>query len=230
MNESKTFFDESILDNQIYYDIHEDEITCRPDDMDKFCINWWDIQYIEDCSDNRVDISSNNQKDISIRYTTNDFTGFLKTICLKLAKVRKESFYSQKFTLTWKYLLHFGFVISILVLLLLGSLAGGKYLFFMFLILFIPVGIFVQRQPISLTIDNHGLIVRTLFTKNNFYYSEIQDMDFEINSNDYGSTLFILIKLKNKKTITVKKFQDMILFFIMLQIKLNENLNQSPQS
>jgi hypothetical protein len=32
----------------------------------------------------------------------------------------------------------------------------GKALFFMLLILFVPVGIFIHRQPISLTLDNGG--------------------------------------------------------------------------
>ncbi|MGD8891014.1 MAG: hypothetical protein PVF53_21535, partial [Desulfobacterales bacterium] len=189
-------------------------------------LSWRDIRYIDDRSGHRVDIFSNKQKEIPVRYATNEFSVLLKTICLKLSEIRKESFYSHKFTLTLKYLLHLSFVISVLVLSLISSLLVGKVLFLMLLALFIPVGIFIQRQPISLTLENHSLTVRNLLTKRAINYNEIQNINFEVKSNDYGSTLCILIDLKNRKKMTIKKIENIILFFILLQIKLNENIKK----
>ena len=223
MNESKKFFFESLPDPTVYYDVHENGLIFRPDSDQEMCVSWRDIQYIEDRPGVRVDIFSNKQREIPVRYATHEFSVLLKTICLKLADVRKERFYSHQFTLTLKYFLHLSFVISVLVLSLIGSLAADKTLFLILLTLFFPLGIFIHRQPISLTLDHHCVTVRNIFTKRAIAYDEIQDIDFEVKSNDYEITLCILINLKNGKRMIVKKFENIILFFIMLQIKLNEN-------
>jgi len=224
MNESKTFFYESFRNRKIYYDVHENGLICRTDSDEKFSLSWRDIQYIEDRSGDRVEIFLNKQKEVPVRYATNEFSVLLKTICLKLSEIRKESFYSYKFTLTLKYLLHLSFVISVLVLSLISSLLAGKALFFMLLALFVPLGIFIQRQPISLIIGNHSLAVRSLLMKRAINYNEIQNIDFEVKSNDYGSTLCILINLENRKKMTIKNIENIVLFFIMLQMKLNESI------
>jgi hypothetical protein len=116
----------------------------------------------------------------------------------------------------------------VLVLFFISSLFFvGKAGFFMLVTIIVPIGIFIQRQPISLTLDNHRITVRTLFVKSTIKYNLIQNIDFEVKSNDYGSTLCISIHLKNRKKMTIKKIEDIILFFIMLQIKLNENINNN---
>jgi hypothetical protein len=227
MNESKTFCDESFMNRKIYYDVDENGLTYRPDSDQKISLRWRDIQYIEDHSGDRVDIFFNGQKDFPVRYATHEFSALLKTICLKLSEIRKESFYSHKFTLTLKYLLHLSFVISVLVLCLIISLLAGKALFFIFLTLLVPAVIFIQRQPIALTLHKQSLTVHNLFHKRLINYDEIQNIDFEVKSNDYGSTLCILINLKNGKKWTIKKIKNIILFFIMLQIKLNENIKNN---
>lgn len=212
------------MDRAIYYDVHEDGLIYRPDNDEKFSFSWRDIQYIEDHSGGRVDIVLNEQKEVPVRYATHDFSVLLKTICLKLSGIHKESFHSYKFKLTLKDSLHLSAVILVLLLSFICSFLASKVLFILLLTLFVPVGIFVQRQPISLTIDNHTLTVRDLFITRAISYNEIQNIDFEVNSNDYGSTLCILINLRNRKRMTIKKIENIILFFIMLQIKLNENI------
>ncbi|MFC1829334.1 hypothetical protein ACFL0O_06970 [Thermodesulfobacteriota bacterium] len=223
MNESKTIFYESFRNRKIYYDVHENGLIYRPDSDEKLSLNWRDIQYLEDRSGNRIDIFLNNQKEVPVRYATNEFSVLLKTICLKLADIRNESFCSQKFTLTLIYLLHLSFVISVIVLSLIGSFLVDNILFFILLALFVPFGIIILRQPISLTLEDHSLTVRNLFKERTINYNEIQNIDFEVRSNQYGSTLCILINLKNRTEMTIKRFKNIILFFIMLQIKLNEN-------
>lgn len=227
MTESKTYYCESLKGGKIYYDVHENGLVYRPDSDEKISLSWRDIQYVEDRSGYRVDIFLNIQKEISVRYTTNEFSVLLKTICLKLSEIRKESFHSYKFTLTLKYLLHLGFVISVLVLSLIASLFIDKVLFIILLILVVPVGIFIHRQPISLTLDDHSLTVHNLVIKRAIIYNEIQNIDFEVKSNDYENILCILINLKNGKKLTIKKFENIILFFIMLQIKLNEDIEDN---
>ena len=222
MNEYKTFCYESLRSGKICYDIHEHGLNYRPDYGDKLSLSWRDIQYIEDCPGDRVDIFLKKQIGVPIRYETREFPVLLKNICLKLSEIRKESFCSQKFDLTSKYSLHLNFVISVLVLSLLGSLWAGYALFFMLLILFAPIGIFILRQPFSLTVDSHSFSVRNLLIERSINYSEIENIDFDVKSNDYGSTLCILIELKSRNKMTIKKFENIILFFIMLQIKLNE--------
>ena len=120
----------------------------------------------------------------------------------------------------FRYLLHLSFVISVLVLFLLCSLFVGKALFFVLLTLCIPVGMFIRRQPFSLTLDNHGLTVRYIFNEREINYNEIQNIDFEVKRNDYESTLCILINLGERKKMIIKKIENITLFFIMLQIKL----------
>ena len=134
-----------------------------------------------------------------------EFSVLLKTICLKLSEIRKESFCSHKFTLTLKYLLHLSFVIFVLVLCIFGSLIAGYALFLIGLTLFVQAGVFIQRQPFALTLDNGSLTVHHLLGKRAIPYDEIHDIDFAVKSNDYGSTLCILINLKNQKNITIKK-------------------------
>jgi len=106
MIESKTFFYESLKSRNIYYDLHENGLNYRPEGDEKISLSWWDIQYIEDRSGHRVDIFSDNQKEVPVRYATHDFSVLLKTICLKLSEIRKENFHSYKFKLTFNYFLN----------------------------------------------------------------------------------------------------------------------------
>lgn len=227
MNESKIFLFESFNNHKFFYEVHDDGLIYRPDSNKNLRLRWHDIQYIEDCSGDRVDLFLNNKKEIPIRYVTNEFPVLLKTICLKLSEIRKESFYPYKFTITLKYWLHFYFVVSALVLSLVGSFFVGNALFLLLLTLFLPLGIFIQRLPISLTLGGHSLTVRNLLFKRTFNYDEIKNVDFEVESNDYGSTLCVLINLKNRKKLTIKKIENIILFFIMLQVKLNEDVKNT---
>ena len=227
MNESKTFLDESFMNRKIYYDIDENGIIYRPEIGEKLSLSWEDIQYIEDRSGDRVDIFLNEHEVVPVRYATNEFTVLLKTICVKLSEVRIESFYSHKFSLTLKYYLHLNFVVTVLVLCLFGSLLAGVALLIMCLTLFIPAAIFIQRQPVAVTLDNRSLTVHNFIGKRAIDYDEIHNIDFEVKSNDYGSTLCILINLKNQKNMTFKKIENIVLFFIMLQIKLNGNVEHT---
>ena len=225
MNETQTFYCESGMNRKIYYDVHENGLIYRPDGDEKLSIRWRDIQYIEDRSANRVDIFLNEQKAVPVHYATNEFPVLLKTICLKLADIHNEKFDSLNFTITLIYLLHLSFVTSVIVLSVIGSLLVDKTLFFILSTLFVPFGIFILRQQISLTLNNHGFTVRNLLTNRAVDYNKIRNIDFEAKSNEYGGTLCILINLKNRKKMTIKKIENIILFFIRLQIKLDENTN-----
>lgn len=224
MSEPITFFSESFQNRKTYYDVHENGMFYRPDNDEKFRFIWSDIEYIDDIPGERIDIILNNLKNVPVKYTTNEFPVFLKTICLRLSDIRKNNFRFQKFPLTSKYLFHLSIVVSVLVLSLIISFPVSKTSFFLLLTLSIPLGIFFQRLPISLTLDNHGLTFHHLHKKTAINYDEILDIDFEVLKNDYGSTLGILIKLKDRKDIKIKKLEDIIIFFIMLQIKLNEHI------
>ncbi|MGI9535574.1 MAG: hypothetical protein ACR2PB_00785 [Desulfocapsaceae bacterium] len=224
MSEPITFFSESLSNRTSYYDVYENEICYRPDSGGETFFNWSDIKYIDDQSRSRIKIVLDDQREIPVRYTTNDFPAFLKTICLRLADIRKENFRSQTFHLTSKYLIKLRIVVALLVLSLIVSFPISKVLFLVLLTLSIPLAIFFQNQPISLTLDNTRLIFRYLHKKTSINFHEILDVDFEVLINDYGSTLSILIKLKDRKDITIKNLEDIIIFFIMLQIKLNENI------
>ena len=223
MNDAKTFLDESLSDRKICYDVQENGLIFRPNSDEECRLSWEDIQYIKDVSGDRVEIFLYEQKEIPVRYSTNEFSALLKTICIKLSEIHKDSFSSHKFTLTLNYFLHLSFVVSVLVLSLIGSLFVSKALFLMLLTLCVPLAIFIYRQPISLTLDNHRFGVRTLFMNKAINYSEIQNVEFEVKSNDYGSTLCIVIDLKNTKKMVIRKIENIILFFIMLQMKLSEN-------
>ena len=225
MSEPITFFSESFQNRTTYYDVHENGMFYRPGSDEEFGFIWRDIKYIDDRSGDRVDIILYNLKEVPVRYTTNEFPVFLKTICLRLSDIRKEDFRCQNFPLTSKYLFHLSIAVSVLVLALIVSFPVSKALFFLLLTLTIPLGIFFQRQPISLTLDNHRLTFHHLRKKIAVNYDEIEDINFEVLNNDYGSALGISITMKDRKDITIKKLEDIIIFFIMLQIKLNEKIN-----
>ena len=225
MSEPITFFSESFQNRTSYYDVHENGMFYRPDSGEEIGFIWRDIKYIDDRSGDRVDIILYNLKEVPVKYTTNEFPVFLKTICLRLSDIRKEDFRYQNFPLTSKYLFHLSIAVSVLVLSLIISFPVSKPLFFLLLTLSIPLGIFFQRQPISLTLDNHRLTFHHLHKKSAINYHEILNIDFEILNNDYGSALGISITMKDRKDITIKKLEDIIIFFIMLRIKLNEKIN-----
>lgn len=224
MSEPITFFSESFRNRTSYYDVHENGMFYRPDSGEEISFIWRDIKYIDDRSGDRVDIILYNLKEVPVKYTTNEFPVFLKTICLRLSDIRQEDFRCQNFPLTSKYLFHLSIAVSVLMLSLIISFPVSKALFFLLLTLTIPLGIFFQRQPISLTLDNHRLTFHHLNKKIAVNYHEILSINFFILNNDYGSTLGILINMKNRKNITIKKLEDIIIFFIMLQIKLNEKI------
>jgi len=224
MSEPITFFSESFQNRTTYYDVHENGMCYRPDSGDEIRFGWSDIKYIDDQPGSRIKIVLTDQREVPVRYTTNEFPVFLKTICLRLSDVRKENFRFQKFPLTSKYLFHLSIAVSVLVLSLLISFPVSKVLFLVLLTLSIPLGIFFQRQPISLTLDNECLIFRYLHKETPVNYHEILNSDFKVLINDYGNTLSVVINLKDRKDITIKKIEDIVIFFIMLQIKLNENI------
>lgn len=224
MSEPVTFYSESFQNRTTYYDVDKNGMLYRPDGGEEIRFIWSDIEYIDDHSRVRINIVLTNQKEVPVKYTTNEFPAFLKTICLRLSDIRKDNFRPQNFQLTAKYLFHLRLVVSLLVLSLFISFPVSKLLFFVLLTLCIPLGIFFQRQPISLTLDDTCVTFHYLHKKTPFDYKEIINSDFEVLHNDYGSTLGILLTLRDRKDITIKKLEDIIIFFIMLQIKLNENI------
>jgi hypothetical protein len=225
MSEPITFFCETFSGYTTYYDVHENGMVSRSDrDDEKTSFVWSNVRYIEDRSGGWIYIVLNNQKEIPVKYTTNEFPVFLKTICVRLSEIRKEDFRDQSFRLTAKYLFQLRLVVSVLVLALIVSLPLSYALFILLLTLSIPLGIFFQRQPISLTLDDQCLTVHYLHKKTAVDYHDILNADFKVMENDYGSTLGIVINLKDRKDITIRKLEDIIIFFIMLQIKLNENI------
>lgn len=224
MSQPITFFSESFKDGTTYYDVHENGMVCRSDSAEKTSFVWSHVESIEDRSHGWIFIVLNNLKEVPVKYTTNDFPVFLKTICLRLSDIRKEDFRYQNFRLTTKYLFQLRIVVSILVLALIVSLPVSIVLFFVLLTLCIPLGVFFRNQPISVTLDNQSLTLHYLYKKTEIDYREILNTDFEVLDNDYGSTLGIVINLKDRKDITLRKLEDIIIFFIMLQIKLNENI------
>lgn len=223
MSESITFHCESFTNHNTYYDIHENGLIYRPDSDETIALVWKDIQYIEDVPGKRVVIFLYDTKEVPINYATKDFPLLLKTICLRLSEIRKDDFRSQKFTLDLKYLFQLRIAVCLLVLALIISPMVSNVLFFTLLTLCIPLGIFFQRTPYSLTVDSHSLTFHHLFKETVINYNDILNMDFEVITNDYGPTLCIVISLKNKKKITIKKIEDIMIFFTMVQIKLNEN-------
>ncbi len=225
MSEPITFFSESFRGGTTYYDVHENGMVYRPDNDDgKTSFVWGNVSSIEDRSRGWIFIVLNDQKEIPIRYTTNDFEVLLKTVCLGLSDNRKEDFRTQDFRLTPQYLYQLRLVVFLLVLAIIVSFPLSTVLSLLLLALFVPLGIFFQRQPVSLTLDERCLTLHYLHKQTAIDYHEIVDADFEVVNNDYGSTLTIRIKLKGRKAITIKKLEDIIIFFIMLQIKLNENI------
>ena len=225
MSEPITFSSESFRGYTTYYDVHENGMVCRSDrDDEKTRFVWGNVQYIDDRARGWIYIVLNNLKEIPVKYTTNEFPVFLKTVCLRLADIRREDFQEQNFRLTPSYLLQLRIVVSILVLALIISLPLSTVLFFLLLSLSIPLAIFFQRQPISLTLDDQCLTVHYLYKQTVLDYPDILNADFVVTENDYGSTLGIVLTLKNRKDITIKKLEDIIVFFIMLQIKLNEHI------
>jgi len=227
MNESTTFHCESFHNHNTYYDINENGLIYRPDSDETFGLVWKDIQYIEDLSGKRVVIFLYNTKEVPINYSTKDFSALLKTICLRLSEIRKDSFRSQKFTLDLKYLFQLRIAVCLLLLSLIISLMVSMVLFFTFLTLCILLGLFSQRNPFSLTVGNHSLTFHHIFKETDINFTEILNMDFEVITNDYGRTLCIVLDINNKKKITIKNFEDIIFFFTLVQIKLNEN-NKIP--
>ena len=224
MSEPITFFSESFQNRTTYYDVYENGMRYRPDSGDEIRFGWSDIKYIDDQPGSRIKIVLNDQREVPVRYTINEFPVFLKTICLRLSDVRKENFRFQKFPLTSKYLFHLSIAVSVLVLSLLISFPVSKILFLVLLTLSIPLGIFFQRQPISLTLDNECLIFRYVHKEKSVNYHDILNSDFKVLTNDYGNTISVVINLKDRRDITIKKIEDIVIFFIMLQIKLNENI------
>lgn len=225
MSEPITFYCESFRGDTTYYDVHENGMVCRSNRGDeKTRFVWSSVEYIEDRARGWIYIVLNNLKEIPIKYTTNEFPLLLKTVCVRLSDIRKDDFQSQNFRLTTTYLLQLRVVVSILVLALIISLPLSSVLFFLLLSLSIPLAIFFQRQPISLTLDDQHLTVHYLHKKTEIDYDDILNADFEVTENDYGSTLGVVLTLKNRKDITLRKLEDIIVFFIMLQIKLDENI------
>ena len=222
MNESKTFICESNRSNLVYYDVDARGITYRPErGQPPISVMWPDIEYIENRSDSRIVIYLHDSTEVPIHYTTNDFPEFLKIICEKLSEVRKDDFHPRKFTLEVNYLYRLRIAVCLFALALLVSLLVSRVLFFTLLTLCIPLAIFFQRHPFSLTMDNDSLTFHYLFKETTVNYDEITNMHFEVATNDYGKTLCIVFALKYRKRITIRKFDDIIIFFTLVQMRLN---------
>jgi len=225
MSEPITFFSESFKGGTTYYDVHENGMVYRSDSKEEATsFLWSDVKYIEDRTRGWIVIVLENLEEIPIKYTTKDFPVLLKTLCLRLSDNRKDDFRDQTFRLTSKYLFQLRIVVVMLVLAVIVSIPLSTVLSLSLLSLSIPLGVFFQRQPVSLTLDSRCLTLNYLHKQTALNYHEIVDADFEVLTDDYGSTLTIRITLKGRKDLTIRKLEDIIVFFVMLQIKLNENM------
>jgi len=222
MSEPITFTSEGFQNRRAYYDVHEDGMSYRPDDGEAISFTWSEIKHIDDHRGGRIEILLEDLQEIPIRYSTRDFLVLLKIICLRLSDIRRENFRFQKFSLTSQYLSRLSLAVSLLVLALIVSLPISKIIFFILLTLSIPLVIFFQRQPVSLELERKGLTFRYLHKEVTVDYHEILNIDFVVLKNDYESTLGVVISMKNRKDMTIKKLEDIIIFFIMLHIKINE--------
>jgi len=227
MSTLTTFHCESFPNHNSYYDINENGLIYRPERGETIRLAWQDIQYIEDHPGKRVVIYAYNATEVPITYSTTDFPVLLKMICSGLSEIKKDSFRSQKFTLDLKYLFQLRIVVCLLMLSLIISPLLSMVLFFTFLALCVPLVIFYQRQPFALTVDSNKLAFHYIFKQTAIDYNEILDMSFDVITNDYGKTLYIVFHLKNNKMITIKKFEDIIILLTLVQIKLHDN-NRRP--
>ncbi len=221
MNEPRTFICESNRNNLVYYDIDDRGITCRSERGQPVKVLWSDIEYIEDRTDSRIVIYLHDSTEVPIHYTTSDFPECLKIICQKLSEVRKGDFHSRKFTLEVHYLYRLRIAVCLYALSLIVSLLVSRVLFFTLLTLSIPLALFFQRHPFSLTVADDSLTFQYLFKETTVRYDEIANMEFEVATNDYGKTLCIVFAVKNRKRVTIRKFEDLIIFFTLVQMRLN---------
>ena len=228
MNEPRTFICESNRNHLVYYDVDDRGITYRPERGEHINVLWPDIEYIEDRSDSRIVIYLRDSTQVPIHYTTNDFPECLKIICQKLSEARKDEFHPRKFTLEVHYLYRLRIAVCLFALSLIVSLLVSRVLFLTLLTLSIPLAIFFQRHPFSLTVDDDSLTFHYLVKETALSYAEIANMEFEVATNDYGKTLCIIFAVKNRKRITIKKFEDLIIFFTLVQMRLNALHSSAP--
>jgi hypothetical protein len=223
MKTTNTFSYESFNNRMEYFDAHETGLTYRPYQSPAINVKWEEIKYLEHISGERVDIYFNNESPIPIRYETKEFSHLLEMICFKIAGIQKEKFARQKFSATTLFILHISFVLTFCGICLLAGFTTNWVSSFIFAVIFVPLGYFLLRQTISITLYDQYFMERSFISRRAVNYKEIEKVGLDLRTNEYGSNLYIVLSMQLKNNIVIKKLNNIFLLFILLKIKLNEN-------
>lgn len=217
MNTNQTFCFEAQNNQKYYYDINDDGLTYRSSDTEEISINWEDIDFLKDSPYKRVDVHFQNMEyPIPIYYDTGRFETLLKAMCDKLADIHSRNLPSREFKASLGYFIHIIVAISFSSLIIIFGIENNSKLLLAASILFLFLAIHLMRRPLSISFSDENFIIRNLFFKKIFRYSDIKGLDFSLTGHEYSTYLVINIHLKNGKKLKIQRFNDITLCYIYL--------------
>lgn len=229
MNITQTFSFKAQNSKKYYYDISNEGLVYRPPDDEETTIKWEDIDYLQDSPYRRVDVHFQNDEDpIPIYYDTGRFVILLRTICDKLAAVHSELLPGHEFTASMGYFFHIIATISFSALIIIFGIENDSKLLLMVSVLFLILAIHLMKRPLRISFSEENFIIKDLFFKKTFGYSDISDLDFSLTGHEYSTYLVINIHLKNGKKLKIQRLKDITLCYIYLTSKYKSSLTHRP--
>lgn len=203
------------------YKLDATGLTYHPPGGAEVVLPWGDIQYIEECPGQKVDIvTANPDQVVPLFYATQDFKDLLDRLCTGLSVMHRDKMEKSTFRATRSYFTHFSVVIGVLIA---SFMAGVLFLSFseptMLLVvaMTLPIGVSLVLQPIEVTPTEEGLRVRDFCRLRLVPYGAIETLAFDVRGDLNYSFLRIILTLRNGRRIKISRFENLILLFIMIK-------------
>ena len=234
MREPQTYIFESDQHQAHYYEVRATGLTYHPPGRKSIDARWEDIKYLDDISGHKVDIVLNEAPMIiPLFYATREFPALLTAVCSKLAELHQEKIGTQTFKGNVAYFVHSGLVLSVFLVLVVGSvfyLYRFTPVWLFVLTVTLPMIAYILLQPHTVAPGDDTLFVRDFVRQRFIDYTRIKRLAFDVHGDQYASFLCILVHLTNGRTIKMQRFENLILLFIFIQTKWHRSRENASEN
>lgn len=238
--ETKAFIYETYYDNQLNFEIDDENFKYRLDQGEQVIAQWSDLYSIKiNRFGNTLDIFiKDRDKPITVPFGTENFLVFLEELTQRLARANQDTIESQNqiFTVSKLFYAVMAVILPAPILLLSTLLFNLQVLeqletpvavaAFVIPIVLIIYGVGI---PIRAFVKKEGIVVKGLIRTYTYAYSKIESITFELKDmKKRGSLLIVVLIMKNGKKVKIQWLKDLITFFMVVSNRFDQYREKSP--
>jgi len=228
----KEFTYETFMNKRFHYQIMAHGIEYLSPEGETINVNWEDIGGISKDFSNKLVVNDTQGRKlfpIDVGYFDYDSSvlELLDVICTKLGLMHAKELSQSRFTKNGMFFVSqtVFFIITLLIVFLSIELL---HIAMLPLIAVVPVLIWYMLKPFQIKVLKKSIQIRNVLGAKELSYNQIHSIEFTyLNKRRLYESLGMLVTLKNKKTIKLGNFKDLLLFFITFKSNFLRSRNST---